>query len=88
MYITHSHVCVCGNGNDCDETTGFTNNVSLVGKFTDEQYTTINQSTAGRFNPRVFVNCLQVEKCCERRPFIWLQRGDATNACVDKVNTI
>ena len=29
-------------------------------KFTDEQYATINQSTAGRFDPRVFVNCLQV----------------------------
>ena len=26
-------------------------------KFTDEQYTTINQSTTGRFDPRVFVNC-------------------------------
>ena len=31
----------------------------IVVKFTDEQYTTINQSTAGRFDPRVFVNCLQ-----------------------------
>ena len=31
----------------------------IVEKFTDEQYTTVNQSTAGRFNPRVFVNCLQ-----------------------------
>ena len=30
--------------------------------FTDEQYTTINQSTAGRFNPRVFVNCLHTRK--------------------------
>ena len=29
-------------------------------KFTDEHYTTINQSTAGRFDLRVFVNCLQV----------------------------
>ena len=29
-------------------------------KFTNKQYTTINQSTAGRFDPRVFVNCLQV----------------------------
>ena len=28
-------------------------------EFTDEQYATINQSTAGRFDPRVFVNCLQ-----------------------------
>ena len=34
--------------------------VDIVAKFTDEQYTTINQSTAGRFDPRVFVNCLQV----------------------------
>ena len=33
-----------------------------LAKFTDEQYTTINQTTAGRFDPRVFVNCLQVEK--------------------------
>ena len=34
---------------------------SITAKFTNEQYTTItiNQSTAGRFNPRVFVNCLQ-----------------------------
>ena len=32
----------------------------IVTKFTDEQYTTISQSTAGRFDPRVFVNCLQV----------------------------
>ena len=28
-------------------------------KFTDEQYATINQSTAGHFDPRVFVNCLR-----------------------------
>ena len=34
----------------------------LVAKFTDEQYTTINQSTAGHFDPRVFVNCLQVKR--------------------------
>ena len=32
----------------------------LIAKFTDEKYATINQSTAGRFDPRVFVNCLQV----------------------------
>ena len=33
----------------------------MVAEFTDEQYTTINiQSTAGRFYPRVFVNCLHV----------------------------
>ena len=31
-----------------------------MAKFTDEQYATINQSTAGCFDPRVFVNCLQV----------------------------
>ena len=29
--------------------------VGIVAKFTDEQYTTINQSTAGCFDPRVFV---------------------------------
>ena len=60
----------------------------IIAKFTDEQYTTINQSTAGHFNPRVFVNCLQVEKCCERRLFIWLQSGDVTKTCVNKVNTM
>ena len=32
--------------------------VDIVAKFTDEQNTTINQSTPGRFNSRVFVNCL------------------------------
>ena len=62
--------------------------VDTVTKFTDEQYTTINQSTAGRFDSRVFVNCLQVEKCCERRLFIWLQSGDVTNVCVNKVNKV
>ena len=61
---------------------------SVVAKFTDEQYTTINQSKAGRFDPRVFVNCLQVEQCCERRLFIWLQSSDVTNTCVNKVNTM
>ena len=61
--------------------------VDIVTKFTDEQYTTINQSTAGQFDPRVFVNCLQVEKCCGRRLFIWLQSGDVTNTCVNKINT-
>ena len=34
--------------------------VDIVAKFPDEQYTIINQSTAGRFDPRVLVNCLQV----------------------------
>ena len=60
----------------------------LVVKFTDEQYTAINQSTAGCFDPRVFVNYLRVETCCERRLFILLQSGDVTNACVNKVNTM
>ena len=32
----------------------------LVVKFTDEQYTTINQSIARRFDLNVFVNCLLV----------------------------
>ena len=62
--------------------------VDIVVKFTDEHYTTINQSTAEHFDPRVFVNCLQVEKCCERRLFIWLQSGDVINVCVNKVNTM
>ena len=60
----------------------------ILAKFTDEQYAIINQSTAGRFDSRVFVNCLQVERCCERRLFIWLQSGDVTNTCVNKVNTV
>ena len=29
--------------------------VDIVAKFTDEQYTTINQSTPGHFDPRDFV---------------------------------
>ena len=63
--------------------------IDIVVKFTDEQFRTINQSTAGCFYPRVFVNCLQVVKCCERRLFIiWLQSGDFTNAWVNKVNTV
>ena len=33
-----------------------------ITKVTDEHYTTIIQSTAGHFNLRVFVNCLQVSK--------------------------
>ena len=32
----------------------------IVAKVTDEQYTIINQSRAVHFDPRVFVNCLQV----------------------------
>ena len=31
----------------------------IIAEFTDERYTTINQSTVGRFDPRVLVNCLQ-----------------------------
>ena len=31
--------------------------VDILVKFTDEQYTNINQSTAERFDLRVFVNC-------------------------------
>ena len=38
----------------------YNNKMNGLAKFTDEQYTTINQSTAGRFDLRVFVNCLQV----------------------------
>ena len=63
-------------------------NIIYTEKFTDEQCTTINLSTVGRFDPRVFVNCLQVENCCERRLFIWLQSGDVTSVCVNKVNTV
>ena len=33
----------------------------LVAKFTGEQHTTINQSRARCFNPKVFANCLQVQ---------------------------
>ena len=60
----------------------------IIVKFTDEQYATINQLTAERFDLRVFVNCLQVKKCCERRLFIWLQSGVVTHTCVNKVNTM
>ena len=35
----------------------------IVVKFTDEQYAIINQSIAGLFDPRVFINCLQVVTC-------------------------
>ena len=62
------------------------NYIMLVARFTDEQYTTINQSRAERFDPRVFVNWLQVEKCCERGLFIWLQCSDVSNMCVKKGN--
>ena len=34
--------------------------IACIAKFTDEQYATINQSTAGHFDPKFFVNCLQV----------------------------
>ena len=34
--------------------------IVVLAKFTYEQYTTINQLNAGRFDPRVFVLCLQV----------------------------
>ena len=33
---------------------------TLGAKFADDHYTTVNQSTAGHFDLRVFVNCLQV----------------------------
>ena len=59
----------------------------LAAKFTDKQYITTSQSTAGHFDPTVFVNCLQVEKSCETRLFIWLQNGDITNECVNIGNT-
>ena len=36
-----------------------TDNIWMA-KFTYEQYATINQTNAGRFDPKVFVNCLQV----------------------------
>ena len=38
----------------------FTYNTLPLAKFTDEQYTTINQSIARCFDPKIFVNCLQV----------------------------
>ena len=43
--------------------------LQLVVKFTEEQYTTINQSRAGHFDPRVFVNCLQVQLACSNDSF-------------------
>ena len=33
--------------------------ITIVAKFTDEQYTTINQLRTGCFDPRIFANCLQ-----------------------------
>ena len=35
----------------------------------DEQYTSINQPRAGRFDLNVFFSCLKVEKCYERSLF-------------------
>ena len=51
LYVLSNLICDAVEAHSC---------VDIVAKFTDEQYTTINQSTAGRFDPRVFVNCLQV----------------------------
>ena len=61
--------------------------VDIVAKFTHEQNTTINQSTAGRVDPRVFANCLQVSYTSElqavdkdprvKTPYSWL-----INSCV------
>ena len=48
--------------------------IDIVAKFSDEQYTTINQSTAGRFDPRVFVNCLQVTACKQLTKTLGLKR--------------
>ena len=53
-HCKHSH---CTN-HQCD-TVEVHGCVDIVTKFTDEQYTTINQSTAGRFDLRVFVNPTQ-----------------------------
>ena len=40
-----------------DATVGAHSCVDIVAKFTDEQYTTINQSTAGCFDLRVLTSC-------------------------------
>ena len=39
----------------------------MLAKFTYEQYATINQSNAGCFDPRVFVNCneMLLRNCCQ-----------------------
>ena len=60
----------------------------VVAKFTNEYYTTINQSTAGRFDPRVFVNCLQVEKCCERRVHINSLHSQHFSTCKQLTKTL
>ena len=54
MLYIHGHI---NSSFDAVEAHSF---VDIVAKFTDEQYTIINQSTAGHFDPRVLVNCLQV----------------------------
>ena len=83
-----SHACLSNILYEITDTVEAHSWVDIVVKFTDEHYTTINQATAERFDPRVFVNCLPAEKCCERRLFIWLQSGDVINVCVNKVNTM
>ena len=43
----------------------------LVTQHSTEHYTTINQTTAGRFDPRVFVNCLPLTKTLgSKRPAV------------------
>ena len=53
IYLRASIILIYGAGQDTTLT------AKLVAKFTDEQYTTVNQSRAGCFDPKVFVNCLQ-----------------------------
>ena len=53
---------------------------NIIAKFTDEQYATINQSTAGRFDPRVYVNCLQVR--VDKDPRVETSCSWLINSCV------
>ena len=62
MHALHVHLVYMYGMGSCGTCLGMYIYESInqnVAKFTDEQYTTINQSTAGQFDPRVFVNCLQ-----------------------------
>ena len=45
--------------------------VDIVAKLTDEQYTTINQTTAKHFDPRVFVNCCILHTCKQLPKTLW-----------------
>ena len=60
-----------------------------LGNYSDASFSHACLSNIYEINDTVEAHsCLQAEKCCGRRLFIWLQSGDVTNACVNKVNTM